>query len=83
VITLGVFVGLDAWNRCQPGWCGRFGVPFTYYEWSDEIPTINGVTRWPRVNVPMLVADVAVAVGAATAVASLTSKRKPVQEDAP
>jgi hypothetical protein len=72
-------VWLNGWNRCQPGWCGRYGLPLTYYEWSDEIPELNGVIQRPRVAVPALVADVAVAVGAATLVAAVGSRRRLVK----
>jgi len=43
----GAFGALNVSNFCQPGWCGRYGFPFTYYEWSDAIMSINGVTPSP------------------------------------
>lgn len=31
------FVLVNVTNSCRPGWCGRYGVPFVYYEWSDAV----------------------------------------------
>jgi hypothetical protein len=82
VFTLGAFVWLNMWNRCQPGWCGEYGIPFTYYKWSDEIVVLNGVERRPRVLVPALVADISVAVGVATMVAAWASRRSQLKHGA-
>ena len=32
-----LLVALNVANWCQPGWCGRFGFPFSYEWWSDAI----------------------------------------------
>jgi len=82
VFTLGAFVWLNTWNRCQPGWCGEYGIPFTYYKWSDEIVVLNGVEHRPHVLVQALVADIAVAVGVATVVAAAASRRRKVRHGA-
>jgi hypothetical protein len=29
-------------NWCSPGWCERFGFPFSYHWWSDALLVING-----------------------------------------
>ena len=36
------FAAMNLANWCQPGWCGRFGFPFTYSWWSDAIVIVNG-----------------------------------------
>ena len=41
----GLFGVLNIVNFCSPGWCGRYGFPFAYYEWSDSVMVFNGV--WP------------------------------------
>jgi hypothetical protein len=82
VLALAGFVWLNTWNRCQPGWCGRYGVPFTFYQWSDEIPEVNGVTNWPRVRYPALAVDAVVAIGASTFIAAAASRLIPVKHGA-
>jgi hypothetical protein len=42
----GFFGVLNIVNFCSPGWCGWYGFPFPYYEWSDSVMVINGV--WPN-----------------------------------
>jgi len=37
VATIAFFAVLDTTNLCNPGWCGRYGFPFEYREWSDGI----------------------------------------------
>jgi len=53
----GTVVSLLAWtsffgvantvNRCQPGWCGRYGFPFVYFSWSDAVAIVNGKSGTP------------------------------------
>lgn len=40
-----LFGVLNIVNFCSPGWCGRYGFPFAYYEWSDSVMIFDGV--WP------------------------------------
>jgi hypothetical protein len=51
-------------------------VPLTYYQWSDEIPELNGVVQRPHVVIPALAVDAGVAIGASTGVAAAASKRR-------
>jgi hypothetical protein len=37
-----VFALLNVTNWCSPGWCERFGFPFSYSWWSDAIIIWNG-----------------------------------------
>jgi hypothetical protein len=60
---------LNILNRCQPGWCGTFGIPFTYRKWSDEIAELNGrVVNPPYFSPVLLVINVLVVLAVAWAV---------------
>src|ERR1051325_8733798 len=54
------YASLNTINWCQPGWCGRFGVPLTYWWWSDEILIINGTDVHAGFSVAALAGDVAI-----------------------
>ncbi len=43
----GFFGAINILNRCASGWCGRYGFPFLYYEWSDAVVVFNGVVPEP------------------------------------
>ncbi|HKR63377.1 MAG TPA: hypothetical protein VJZ00_06560 [Thermoanaerobaculia bacterium] len=38
----GLLGALNVANFCNPGWCGRYGLPFSYYTWSDAVIMFNG-----------------------------------------
>jgi hypothetical protein len=33
----GFFGAMNTANFCNPGWCGRYGFPFSYFTWSDAM----------------------------------------------
>jgi hypothetical protein len=43
----GFFGAVNIFNGCAPGWCGRYGFPFPYYEWSDATLSFNGLITDP------------------------------------
>lgn len=51
-------------NQCQPGWCGRYGFPLTYFSWSDAIGVFNGQSQTPF-NLTAAIVDGAVVVSGA------------------
>jgi hypothetical protein len=65
--TLAVFVVINLWNRCTPGWCYEYGWPVTFYDLSDVIIIFNGVAA-PRgfFVLPFLI-DLVIALAAAAA----------------
>ena len=63
------FAFLNLANGCQPGWCGRFGVPFTYEWWSDAIVIENGINLSAGFSQTALALDIAIAVAAVAALA--------------
>jgi hypothetical protein len=71
------FVVLNLTNRCVPGWCGQFGLPFTWFEFSDAIGSFNGEPQNPF-RFGAFAADVAFLVSASTAAAVTYRKRHSV-----
>jgi len=52
LIFIYTFLAANLINRCQPGWCNRYGIPFTWHESGDAIVEWQGETRttsglWP------------------------------------
>lgn len=39
------FTAANIINRCQPGWCGTIGFPFTWQSWSDVFLSDGGFRR--------------------------------------
>jgi len=64
--VLGIFGWLNIHNWCQPGWCGRFGVPVTFYKYTDQIAEFNGkLLNEPSFSLVALMIDLVVAVAIA------------------
>jgi hypothetical protein len=51
-ITLLFFLYINTVNRCAPGWCGEYGFPLTYSEWSDAKLILNGVNLSDKPFIP-------------------------------
>jgi hypothetical protein len=63
------FIVLNVANWCSPGWCGRFGFPFSYSWWGDVILEINGQNLSAGTSVKAFVANVCVLLVAIAALA--------------
>jgi hypothetical protein len=61
---------------------GRYGIPLTFYRWSDSIPDINGVTQLPKLDSAALAVDIAVAIATATFVAAVVGRRPRAKQHA-
>ena len=60
---------LNLANWCSPGWCTRFGVPFSYSWWSDAIIVMNGVNLTAGSSLIAIIADFIILLGVAVVAA--------------
>lgn len=65
VITLS-FVTVNAINWCSPGYCGWFGFPFVFYQFTDAPSVIAGVVTQPPLSVSALFFNLVCLVGLMT-----------------
>jgi hypothetical protein len=75
IATVIVFTTMNVMNLCSPGWCGRYGFPFTYSWWSDAIMVMNGVTYGSGSSAVAVAANISVLAIIAT-VLSLIYRRR-------
>jgi hypothetical protein len=56
-VTLLFFLFINTVNQCSPGWCGAYGFPLHYSEWSDAKVIFNGVNLSDKPFIPAAFAE--------------------------
>lgn len=64
-LTAVALITMNLANWCSPGWCERFGFPFSYSWWSDAILVMNGVNLTAGTSILAIVANVLILLGVA------------------
>ena len=41
LLTIAFVCTINLLNQCVPGWCGTYGYPFVYHNWSDALILVD------------------------------------------